>query len=69
MNKFEKGSGKYNCECCGKTTRETGYGESDVYLCAFCYQEGIIYNTLSDGDISEEEYSKQIKMLEKKYKR
>ena len=34
---FQTGSGCYTCFICGKKTRETGHGESDIEACAFCY--------------------------------
>lgn len=34
---FRQGSGAYKCLECGKTTRETGEGESHVRLCKLCY--------------------------------
>lgn len=39
FNRFAPGSGSYVCKCCGKLTRETGEGESDVELCRACYVE------------------------------
>jgi len=69
MNRFEKGSGVYTCSSCGIRTRETGYGEADVKLCAFCYQEGVLYNALSDGEIAEDYYVQQTVMLKRKYNR
>lgn len=50
-NKFKRGSGCYECRCCGLQTRETGDGESDVRLCADCFELGGIENEASDyGD-------------------
>ena len=48
-SKFQTGSGTYNCRCCGKLTRETGYGESDSDMCAVCFEAGGFENSLSDG--------------------
>lgn len=47
--RFQRGSGAYKCRCCGKTTRETGNGESSVQLCKQCYYEGGLENEHSDG--------------------
>lgn len=49
-NRFNKGSGTYKCQCCGKLTRETGDGESDYELCAKCNFEGLMENSISDGN-------------------
>lgn len=49
-NRFRPGSGVYTCVCCGKHTRETGDGESDARLCAKCNYEGLMENTICDGE-------------------
>lgn len=36
-DKFARGSGAYHCSDCGRLTRETGLGESQVELCRACY--------------------------------
>lgn len=52
VSKFQKtGFGKgstYICSVCGKRTRETGFCESGVGLCAKCYEEGGLENEHSD---------------------
>ncbi len=48
--RFQKGSGAYRCQCCGKMTRETGDGESSVLLCCDCYWEGGVVNGIFDGE-------------------
>ena len=40
----------YTCGSCGKRTRETGYGESDLDLCAQCYNAAGYENEHSDND-------------------
>jgi cytochrome c553 len=52
-NRFARGSGKYTCVECGKSTRETGNGESSANLCAECYEEAELLNAVSDGDMPE----------------
>ena len=37
-NRFNKGSGTYVCEDCGKLTRETGNGESEFNQCKDCME-------------------------------
>ncbi len=68
-DKFKKGSGAYTCGDCGKLTRETGHGESDCELCAFCFLSAMLENGYSDGHISEAEYQRQTAELKTKYKR
>lgn len=46
--RFAKGSGCYNCGCCGRKTRDTD-GEGYLGLCAECYEIGGIENGISDG--------------------
>lgn len=67
-NRFQKGSGVFTCECCGKKTRDVG-GNAANGLCGYCLEEGEWENALSDGDITEEEYERKIEALKKKYKR
>lgn len=50
-SRFQRGSGAYKCGSCGKTTRETGQGESSVELCAQCYFEGGQENLHTDNHI------------------
>lgn len=44
------GSGVYVCRICGKKTRETGEGESDVQLCRSCYTMSGQENAHSDNN-------------------
>jgi len=48
-NRFNRGSGCYECRVCGKQTRETGHDESSCQLCAFCYEESGLENHHSDN--------------------
>jgi len=59
---FSKG-GVYTCDFCGKRTRETGEGESDLGICRFCYLEAGLINELSDGMITQAEYDEQVAAL------
>jgi len=36
-SRFQKESGVYTCRECGKKTRETGEGESNLRLCLKCF--------------------------------
>lgn len=60
VNRFGRsmsgGSGAYKCEGCGKTTRETGLGESGVQLCKACYAEAQIENVGSDHGVDSPQY-------------
>lgn len=40
-NRFQRGSGCYQCSMCGKMTRDTGHDESGTSsgLCKKCYRE------------------------------
>lgn len=51
INKFTRQyGGVYDCEVCGRATRETGEGESMAELCARCYYEAGVENEhLDDG--------------------
>ena len=46
---FQPGSGVYECESCGKKTRETGESESCVGLCLLCFTKSTEGNGLSDN--------------------
>ena len=47
--RFQKGSGCYKCESCGRLTRSTGRGDNEhVNLCTDCYDEGGLENQHSD---------------------
>ena len=61
--------GTYTCEICHKLTRETGHDESFVKQCAFCWQEGGMENSLSDGHITQEEFDTKHAALCKQYNR
>lgn len=59
MTKFNRitGKGTYNCQLCGKLTRDTGYGEADIDggYCKKCLLECEMENAEADyGEDSEE---------------
>lgn len=49
-DRFAKGSGCYQCGCCGKLTRETNPDAASCRLCAACYEEALWENAHSDRD-------------------
>jgi hypothetical protein len=63
------GRSTYICGLCSKRTRDTGRDEASVDLCAFCYQEAGLENSLSDGNITEAQFNVRIAALKKQYKR
>jgi DNA-directed RNA polymerase subunit RPC12/RpoP len=66
--RFARGSGVYKCADCGKDTRETGSGESELGLCLECMQEGELINLVNDGGWPElaelAEQNPSVKLLE-----
>jgi ribosome-binding protein aMBF1 (putative translation factor) len=58
--RFQKGSGCYVCECCGKRTRETGKGNSSdaafIKICVRCFDIGDNENEVLDGYMTEAEF-------------
>ena len=59
----------YTCESCKKVTRETGYTESDINLCAYCAREAWLENDVQDGRISDDEFEQKLAALEVEYGR
>lgn len=50
-SRFAKGSGVYECGCCGRATRATGRGDNEhAGLCAECFDLAGEENSLSDTD-------------------
>jgi len=48
-NRFQRGSGMYQCRCCKRNTRSVGNGDSEhVRLCVQCYDLAGEQNTFSD---------------------
>lgn len=47
-NRYFSNGGAYRCRICNKRTRETGYEESSVELCAKCLLECYVENAQSD---------------------
>jgi len=50
--------GTYNCELCGKLTRDTGHGEADINdgYCVKCLYACYLDNALNDYGIDSEQY-------------
>jgi len=57
--RFQQGSGAYVCGSCGKLTRETGHGESQIELCAYCFIESGVENEHMDYGPDYEEHEKE----------
>ncbi len=56
-SKFQKGSGCYTCDSCGKLTRSTGRGDNEhAGLCARCYDMGGDECAIQDGMMTAEEF-------------
>jgi hypothetical protein len=48
-NRFERGSGVYKCESCGRGTRSTGHGDNEhLNLCVQCFELAGMENELTD---------------------
>ena len=48
--RFQRGSGCYKCQSCGRMTRSTGRGDNEYCgVCAECYELGGIENQMSDN--------------------
>ena len=67
--KFQRGSGCYECQSCGRKTRATGNNDNEhVRMCVQCYDIGEIENLIADGMYEDEtelkELEQQIKDLE-----
>jgi len=41
FNRFQRGSGCFECISCGQKTRETGEGNGDCKLCPSCYDNSL----------------------------
>jgi len=53
---FTRGSGRYLCGHCGRSTRDDGNGDSvNVGLCSQCYEVAGIENQISDGNYKDED--------------
>lgn len=62
-NRFQKGSGAYTCQDCGKLTRDTS-GEAGVGLCRNCYEAAEWYNYFQDGEMTEAEFAFNLRGLD-----
>jgi len=70
-NRFKGGlaGSTYKCGWCGRLTRETGYGESSLRLCAYDMREAEEYNRLQDGHITDAKYQATMLKLKAEYSR
>lgn len=77
VSKFRRGLNGpvYKCFVCGKMTRDTGEGEGSIVagqgegMCAYCYLEAGLENSLSDGTIDETKFNSEIAQLKARYNR
>ena len=59
-SRFQRGSGCFTCNDCGKQTRSTGRGDNEnVGLCVTCYDRAGDFNSYQDGLITREEFNKR----------
>ena len=59
-NRFEAGSGCYDCRICGRKTRSTGRGDNELMqACEECYDMGGIENEIADGHYRNDEEKAQ----------
>lgn len=59
-NRFQKGSGCYQCVSCKKMTRSVGNGDCEhIKLCVRCYDMAGDENAVSDGMMTQEEFNKK----------
>jgi hypothetical protein len=47
-NRFQRGSGVFECNSCHRHTRDTGGDNTQVRLCEECYEIGGIENQIAD---------------------
>jgi tRNA G26 N,N-dimethylase Trm1 len=59
----------YTCNTCGRRTRETGHGEADCEMCAYCFLVAGLQNSCWDGDLTQEEFAAEVEALKVEYKR
>ena len=59
---FQRGSGCFVCEACGRRTRDTGTQSVGSRLCPDCYEIAGFYNTLQDeGEEGVKVYARSIR--------
>lgn len=70
MQRFTKQfGGTYICCVCGKRTREIGLGESDLELCAYCYEIAGLENQQADGKLAKVDIVRELARIMAAYKR
>ena len=59
-NRFQKGSGCFECRSCHKKTRATGRGDNEnIGLCERCFDMAGDENSVLDGIMTREEFTEQ----------
>lgn len=68
---FQRGSGSFICEDCGKRTRKTPEtaGSISIRLCPYCEARAGLENSLSDGHITTAQFDEQDAALKARYGR
>lgn len=65
-NRFEKGSGCYNCRVCSRKTRSTGRGDNEIInLCEECFEIGGLENEIMDRGDAEGVNTAEIERLKR----
>ena len=59
-NRFLYGSGAFNCDACGKLTRDTGHNEADHRFCKNCLFNMYVENAESDYGKDSDEYKRMV---------
>jgi hypothetical protein len=63
-NRFEAGSGMYQCRCCGRKTRSIGNGDNEnVRLCVDCFDLAGFENMVSDGEVLTDAHKTDIRNM------
>lgn len=59
-SRFQKGTGCYKCDSCGRLARATGVQSLGAKTCEDCYELAGIENAIADGDGTFEKYAAEI---------
>lgn len=55
-SRFNKGSGCYTCQSCGKKTRDVNREEGAARLCSDCYEKAGDENAVTDGLMTQQQF-------------
>lgn len=62
-SRFQRGSGCYECDVCGRKTRNVGNQSFSSKLCSECFDLAGIENEISDGHATAQELKDRILAL------